>query len=418
MHHTSEPFHELAVRCTVQVAVQVALYAQQRLQQVVGQLPTPRGEVERVLVAQWPIELRAQRMEHNVHLVDHGNASPPGLQQLHRPRRLRSQRREVQTGLEPRRLLAHQAQRTADALHSALHGGVAARVLAGVDEMQELQELQHEGLEGCGGAQEHSVLRSRRPRLRDELRGHRRASVECKRPCGLAQCAATREARAQHVQRKREELGRHDLDDERGISEQQREKRRDHRRLPLAHEHLMAHRAARLRSCDQLGHEVDLLRPEHEPGAELEVEEARVINVQAVVAIGGDMWPAHRKDGRQLIGDHVALAAACLSELADQLSGQRQAARGVGGAIDQQEDGGGSLQQIVRVRLGQQGVEVPQRLLTVGAHQELSQELHRDGGLRPRRRGESADEPLHVSGGAATEGGLVQQMWDVGFDRL
>jgi hypothetical protein len=38
------------------------------LQEVGGQFPADGSKVERVTVAEWPIELRAQRVEHHVHL--------------------------------------------------------------------------------------------------------------------------------------------------------------------------------------------------------------------------------------------------------------------------------------------------------------------------------------------------------------
>ena len=46
----------------------------------------------RVLIAEWPVELRSQGMQHHVHLVDDGHRPPPHLLQLHRTLGLHVQR--------------------------------------------------------------------------------------------------------------------------------------------------------------------------------------------------------------------------------------------------------------------------------------------------------------------------------------
>ena len=60
-----------------------------------GELPPRRRKVERVLVAERPVELRSERVEDDVDLVDDGDGAAPDGEDLARARRLGEERRAV-----------------------------------------------------------------------------------------------------------------------------------------------------------------------------------------------------------------------------------------------------------------------------------------------------------------------------------
>ena len=246
------------------------------VEEVGGHLPARRGEVEGVPIAERPVELRAQRVEHHVDLVDDSDGATPQLEELGGVARLREQLLPVdveEAELRDGRAAAH-AKHAAEALRQrALPvDGLAPRLC----EVQQLEQLECEGLDRGGRRDHQRVLLDGRASLAQQGLARLRPSVEGERQHWLAQ-RGIGEARAQHGEGEGEQGGGHNLQDElAAVGEHQPKQRRDDGRLALAHQQLVADRAARARSTHKLADELYLRRSEHQARAVLVDEQPRV----------------------------------------------------------------------------------------------------------------------------------------------
>ena len=218
---------------------------QEPVEQIPRHLPARRVEIERMAVAQGPVELTLQGMEHDVDLVDDRDGAAPVLEHLHRACSLR-----LEKGLVKAHLGRHFEAEELSRLLAERH--VHARVLPRVEQVEQLEQLEQEGLDRRGRRDHDGALLDREVRGEQQVLVHHGAPVEGEGGHRLAQRAGAEDA-AHHLQRKAQQRCGHHLHHKlRAISEHESEKRRDRRGLALAHEHLVAHRAARAGAAHEL----------------------------------------------------------------------------------------------------------------------------------------------------------------------
>mmetsp|Transcript_16802 Transcript_16802/g.53342 ORF Transcript_16802/g.53342 Transcript_16802/m.53342 type:complete len:533 (-) Transcript_16802:3452-5050(-) len=400
------------------------LYHEQRMQQVPGQLPARGGEVERVAVAERPIQLRLERVQHHVHLVDDADAGPPDAEQLDRARRLRVERRLVEHAV-----VEYAWREPHEAAHALAERVEVLGVLARVEQVEQLEQFEHEGLDRGGRRKHHRALLDRRVHLGQQLGRDRGSPVEREGPHGLVQ-RRRRERAAEHCERETEEGRRHDLGDElRAVAKKQRKHRRDDCGLTLAHEHLVAHGAAGSGARGQFGDERHLRRSEHHAPRELEDEDAgvehgarsahhtrarrrarrpvgHVRSAEAERASEGVRNDAHRCSGQRHAVGAAAKRAVEAGQRALQLPRDGAGARGEGGARNAQQDGGGARERLGCGGLAQERVERAQFHLASRAHEQLGQQVERHWPLAPgplRERARAARRLGHAGGTLARE---------------
>mmetsp|Transcript_49470 Transcript_49470/g.105146 ORF Transcript_49470/g.105146 Transcript_49470/m.105146 type:complete len:263 (+) Transcript_49470:75-863(+) len=202
-----------------------------------AELSAPR-EIDGVLVPYRPVQLALERVEDQIHLVQQQHAL---LEQLH-------DFGAVVDVLGIDRELGHHAllaKPLGDSReeHAARGRGRLPPGLGPLQVPHHLDELQHERLDARGRRADDGLAVPRLAQLHVQVPGDGSAPVEGEREDGLADDG--RELLAHDAAGEVEERVRDDLGHERfPVRQDHREERRDHRRLPGPHDHLVAHRLA------------------------------------------------------------------------------------------------------------------------------------------------------------------------------
>ena len=266
---------------------------QASVEEVEGHRPPRRPKVERLSLAQRPVELRLQRVQDQIDLVEHehrllhlrddrdGDARLRGeLGDHRRPARHHLLRLGAPQLRRAGADDAHQPARRVRRREHVLFVGVEVEL----EEVDDLDELEHERLDRRRRREHHRRELPRLQQLGEQLRRRGGEAVEVERVHGLLQ--QRREALPHHRARELEERRRHHLHHE-GlvVAEQQSEQRRDDRRLAGAHDHLVDARFARRRRTDELVDEVGLLGAEEEVERVLERQQPGVVR-DAAVGVG------------------------------------------------------------------------------------------------------------------------------------
>ena len=195
------------------------------------------GHIERLLVAQRPVELTLERMEHEIDLVEEQHRAAEDGVHVHTSLRLPSQPWElvvVVVGLGAAEGAAGRLPRPAQPkgrLEAAAQRGAALLLLeaAAREELEALEQLEDEALERRGRADDDRLGLTRVAQLVVLLRRVRRARVAVVREGVHGLDDDSRKRGAHHGARHLEQRGGHALHDAAiAVGEEQREHRRDH----------------------------------------------------------------------------------------------------------------------------------------------------------------------------------------------
>ena len=138
-----------------------------------------------------------------------------------------------------------------------------------------IHKLEHHRLDGGGLEEQHAAQRARMAQQLEERSRHLRVTVEGHPVHGALE--RRRELLTQHGARRRQQMRRYDREYERRtVGDHECEQRRNHRRLPLPHDELMAERLAAPVSLDEGLDKTHLGLAEQQVVRELEDEQSRV----------------------------------------------------------------------------------------------------------------------------------------------
>eukprot|EP00964_Phaeocystis_antarctica_P029141 scaffold16424_cov61-Phaeocystis_antarctica.AAC.2 len=415
-------------RVGLEAAAAAAVAAEQPVEQEPRQLPAEAraaalGHVERHLVAERPVELRLERVQHEVDLVNEQHGAAEEAEHLDAPRGLLAQRGH-RAHVEGRARAAELAQHALASVEDHAHalgdlagdrGGGGRFDLPRVRQQVEgLDELERERLERGRVADHHRARVARLAQLGAQPRRVPRVAqpVEGERVHGLDEHAREDGAhhRAAHLEQRRGHALHHEL---RAVAEEQREQRRDHGGLAAAHDHLLAARAAALGRLDEAAHQRHLRLSQQEARHELERREARVEARAAVVAAAIaaarllHKVAARRERGGEAVGLHselelqraplrcvgrVPLPRLDLLDLGQQPVDHREAAHGLAHPARHEHRARGEVEHTPRLHLAQVRVEATQRRLGVRRHAERHEQLEPHAWLRARHHTERVGE--------------------------
>mmetsp|Transcript_23585 Transcript_23585/g.60556 ORF Transcript_23585/g.60556 Transcript_23585/m.60556 type:complete len:359 (-) Transcript_23585:8342-9418(-) len=324
------------------------------------------GEVERLLLAQRPVELALEWVQYEVNLIQEHDAAIEEVDDASADANLHAERclllaRESGGGGDC--LVAHQ---TAEKSRLLLDDAVAFGGVVSGQYVSQLGGFQDQALDACGAGDNHCTGVACSLQLLIQILRDLLLTVKLQGVNGPGEDRG--KSLPHHAARKFQQRRRHNLGDARvAIGKQKREQRRDHCGLAGAHDELVAQRIARGVRRHEAPHERNLLLAEDDVAGVLKHEKARIKRHRAtgcgrsMVAACGER-PCERGGLEEYAFDERICSLGCaraflrLAEKTDEVQRQADAADAVADPHHCHKAGGSQVQRQLSLLFLQEGV--------------------------------------------------------------